>query len=221
MAPGLVQKGDTFTNNGTTLTLTLGSNITPGNGLIVAFGQFGSIAGGSDTFTSATIGGLGIASISYVLSSVGGYSSIVLSSISGGVIYAYEVSPLASFDAANAGQSTSVASPWSSGSCLGNFSSEIFVGMNDSHWGTTASTITGPGGSWVNSPSHVYVGSKEIAISGYLLSTTTGSQTYSGTSTGSGTPEFGTGIASFKFAPPFSPNHPVSVRQAVRRSAYY
>lgn len=219
MAISIVQKAhNSSASAATSITVTLGSSVTPGNGVVVlAYGNFSinSVSGGSDTFTSAvansTIG------IFYVPASAGGYTSVTVTTGGAGGCagFVYEVSPLASLEATNA-SAPATASPWSAGSVAGTHAAEFFVGMGICLSGTP----TGPSSPWTNETVFTYVttGSPIHALASSIVATSTGSQTYNGTSTASGNYA---AVASFPFVPPSLPHSSLSLRQAVTRSAFY
>lgn len=224
----LIQTASNDTASGTSVTVTLGANVKAGDGVIVAIATGGggagsaTITGGSDSFTKAIADGSGVTAVWYIEASAGGYSTVTVAGMtSGGAAWIYEVSPLSALDGTNSAAVNSVASPWTSGSIPGNFTGEIFIGAVTSGWGPGgAISITGPSSPWVNGTSYDVNSTTELVLSGYALPATAGSQTYSGTATGS-TPQFYRACgASFKFVPP-PISAPVNLRQAVKRAAFY
>ena len=228
--PSLVQTASNHISTTTSsVTVTLGANVKAGDGVVVAIagtsnGTTYTVTGGSDTFTKAVIDGFDATSVYYVLSSGGGYTTVTVGNNATGngiAAWVYEVSPLKALDTANSGTASGSGSPWTSNSATGNFASEFVAGAGQSAWGSGPS-ITGPGAPWTNGTSFIIdaPGSVAAVLSGYQITTSTGSYTYSGT--GSGTSDVGNSasVAVFQFAPSLSAQQ-VIVRQAVKRAAYY
>lgn len=207
----------------TTVTVATTSSITAKSGLVVACAGPGaalSVTGSTDTFIKAKGQNGDEAAVFYVTSSVGGYTSFTATcTFAGGglAIYVYEFStPLIPVSSAGATTGTN-ATTWSSGAATGGV---LSVGCAGGHSSAASIAVTGPGSGWTNQTAHNNIaqsgGFTGAAVSSYVIAT--GSQTYSGTASGSNQ-VITSVIASFvlpSFAVPA-----VSARQAVKRTAYF
>lgn len=220
--------------SGSSLTLTFGSNIGVGNGVIVCIASISvtsltvSPSAGSDTYTQAVADTVeSLAAIWYISRSSGGYSSISVSTGSnpGLIAYAYEVNPLASLDRTSS--SGGGGSSWSSGTTSTQSTTSDFAAGVGSVTDSTSSSITGPSsGGWTNETAinNVSVSSGTFfssAVSGYQFLSTNSGVVYSGTGSGTGgSGLFGSAcIATFQFASSTAPN--LATRQAVKRASLY
>ena len=204
--PALVQAATPTLN---TQSITFGSNITPGNSVILAMSRNNgftapvTITGNGEVLTLAEVTANNFAAV-YYYSGVGASPGATISAASGAaVLYAYEVPGAITLDQA-------VTSSTFGGSTGSTFTvsatttsaSEFWCGVVYAISGP--SSIAGPGGPWTNEATEA-----NAAVSGYEVAAATGTATYSGTfgsastyeaivctfAFGSGTPANVTGLA--------------------------
>ncbi len=192
---------------GTSLTLTLPANATPGNGLILAVVVGGTVSGitiggtGSlFTLTPASTGSTGSnVQIWYCPTGSVSSASIVITTAAGGIIgYAYEVPGTLTVDAG--GWNTGTGTSWSSGATGTSLPIVEFVVGIGGTIGTSSTTIAGPGGSWANELAYngvLAAGEYYGGISGYQTQNayTGAAYTYSGTVSAS--TNWGAAVATF------------------------
>jgi hypothetical protein len=202
MAITLVQSQVATGTSLTSLTVTLGTAVTPGNTLIVCIAVYGTSP--TQVTSSITIGGstdhfaavvscwpsmptqiwadpnVGTSSTSVVITFTGGSGTV------GNVAYVYEVSGLAAFsivDQTSACRDLPAGSDatWTSGPTpVTAQAAEFWVGIGATYQGG-GGAISGPASPWTNLAAETFAASPAgQAISGYQITTTTGQATYSG-----------------------------------------
>lgn len=227
----------------TSLTLTLGSNTTSGNCLVVcAHVDAGNgaavsgitLGGAAGNFASAVALNTGTSGNGEAIwtdqGCAGGQTSIVIS-LSGGagngflLGIAYEFSGLLTTGAVDQSSSNALANvtSWSSNATgTTTQASEIFVGMCGGSGVSVTPVLAGPASPWVNVANVNGTADDDTLIAGYDIVSSTGTATYSGT-VSSGGNQYGAalvvtlrGAAASFTAPP-----PRVITQAVKRGAYY
>lgn len=197
MTISLVQQGNGFG------AAAFGSNITPGNAVIITSGALSSPTfSATDTFTVSSSTGE-LAWICYNLSSAGGYTTITATNDTAAAIWIYEVSGVSGVGTGHTNGGV-LGSTWNSGSITTASAVEFIVGVTGCADSSGVFTITGPTAPWFNETgrSWTFV-DPTIGISGYQVTSSSGTYAYSGSVfTESGNPNCFSSVLSFTSTPP-------------------
>lgn len=230
MAITLVQHAQASTTTLSTLATTFTSNITAGNAIVVCNiinTDTPTPSSGTDSF-SLVVSDVtnGQAPIWVAFNSVGGYKTVNVGAVAAfEAVWIYEVSGISAVDKTSTANNAGSASTFTSGgTATTTAAAEFWVGIGIGWAGSGSRTATGPSSPWTNETSINNLSKSGFVysqVSGFQITTSAGTATYSGTfSAAAGDAQDGS-VATFKAASGAAAKPVFNRQQAVQRASYY